>query len=125
MATFVGCDVTDEELAKGENKAINRVKKRKSQYKKAEVLGVTTTAEVTRAENDALAVKKGFADRKAALAAQKDALAVQKGFADRKEAQKAQRDALAVRQLGPGATWNDLRKVQKAAKAAAAEAENQ
>ncbi len=137
--TFVGCDVTDDELKQGDKKALDRVARRKSMYQKAQKLGVTTTGAVDRAEKDARAAAKGFTSRQAAERAARDARAAAKGFPSRQAAEHAARDALAAargfpsrqaaeraardvraaRQLGSEAMDADLARIQAGERALA------
>jgi hypothetical protein len=137
--TFVGCDVTDDELTRSDKLAKGRVAKRRIKYRKAQELGVTTTGAVVQAEKDARAAAKGFASRQEARQAESDARAAAKGFASRQEAQLAEKNARAAakgfasrqeaelaeknvqaaRQLGPKATRSDLSKIQRGERALA------
>ena len=139
--TFVGCNVTDDELKRRETKATKRVAKRRLRFKKAESRGLNSTGAVQRAEKDARAYlrgfasrheaekaardnqakERGFASRQQAARAEKDDRAYRKGFASRQQAVQAERDALAVRQLGPGATRLDLAKIQEGERKLASE----
>ncbi|ELY1861840.1 hypothetical protein SL013_001250 [Serratia marcescens] len=89
LETFTGCDVTDDELGRGDKKAKVRVQSRKSRYKKAQELGVTTFADVDRMQKDIHAKNSGFTSRQEANRAYRDNQAKAKGYIDWNDEQRA------------------------------------
>jgi hypothetical protein len=95
--TFVACSDTDDELAVLDQKAIRRVKTRKSRSKRAAELGLTSTAELCRLDQDAHAANNGHSSRQAAYMAGKDKRAAKNGHTSRQAADLAEKDQRAAK----------------------------
>ena len=101
--TFIGCDVTDDELGQGGAKAKTakyRVAKRKSDHNKAEMMGGTTT-ELTKKRRDDRAARKNLPDRFALHKKYEDDRAASKNLPDRFALQRKYQDDLAARKNLP------------------------
>jgi hypothetical protein len=102
--TFVGCDVTDDEIEQGGNTAKTakaRVSRRKYMYKKAETLGVSTTGKARQKYQDDRAASQNLPDRFALQQKYLDDLAASQNLPDRFALQQKYLDDRAASQNLP------------------------
>jgi hypothetical protein len=93
METYAACEVTDNELEKGDPKAKKRVGTRKARYAKARALGYTTLAELRQEQKNLHALKRGYGNRHVDDLAERKARAAKQGYDDLNHAKRAKRAA--------------------------------